>query len=177
MGLKLLLMKPGTATASVSSTYISTTSTYLSSNESASAAGVLFLDLDVQSETMEPLSKKTQVTRFANRGSVHVDLREISKEMVFKDIYLGNILTATSFTTNQRMIYEYVFSEWPKTSTGKILPILWDVTAEASITNAFSTYYRTAFVDWTGVFKGTLVKSMDIYGNCFIKQLELEEKI
>lgn len=174
---RFLLMKPGTDTASISGTYISDTSTYVSTNANASAAGVLFLDLQFQTELMMPYSKKTNVTRYANRGSVHIDLRDMFKEFAIKDIYLGNMNESPTHVSNQQMIYDYIFQEWPKTGTGKIRPLWWIEASTTIVANAFKTYYRGSFVDWTGRFKGALVPSIDIQGNYFIKQLEMEEHI
>lgn len=182
---RLYLVRPDVKTTTITASELNLYSDeQLASINNVTTARYLFINCE---EFSIPEEKKVKVTRFANRGSVSIDLREIFSIFTAKNILLGNrfdINTRTRTAIRERC-WRYAFNEWGKIGNGKIGIKDVDITTTAggAIHTAtdngslLKVYKSGNFVDVSYTWQKSLPIDVDFVGNVVIKQIELEEQL
>lgn len=179
---RLYLIKPSALTTTLTSTELNSYGDYPNCPSDYTTVKYLYVNCE---EFSFPEDKKVKITRYAGRGSISIDLREIFSTFVAKNIYLGNIFSNT-YAKNRVMAWKYAHNEWNKLTGGKtgIKLIQCELNTNdtvtgtpTEITDFFKVFKSSSFSNLTLVWNKQLPIDVDHQGNVMIKQIELEERL
>lgn len=137
----------------------------------ATATNVQCILLETTAGFNESIAVDNMITRAANQTAIAVPLKNVFHEVVFKDIWIGNIAEEQAAQYRKKNL-EYAIVEWPK------------ITGKVSIHGCYNTA-TSAWVDYYQVYKGGLVNLKilieradfyhDVRRNCLLQNLRLLE--